>query len=180
MIAKDVKIQVEFNPRQVAAYRLIGYENRMLRTQDFDDDKIDAGDIGAGHTVTALYEVVPPGVKLPPQPGRVDLRNDQAIVTDNDAPKQLLTLKLRYKWPNEDTSHLMSFPVVDSGARFADASNDFQFASAVAGFGMLLRNSPHAGLFIFEDAAAIARANLGADPYGERQEFAELAEVFLW
>ena len=181
MIGKDVKMQIEFNPLHVAAYRLIGYENRKLANRDFADDKVDAGDIGAGHTVTALYEIVPPGVQPPEQPGKIDLKYQEATVTtDGKRVKELLTLKLRYKWPKEDASRLMEYPILDLGGEFNDASSDFQFAAAVAGFGMLLRESPHVGQFAFEDAAAIAKANLGEDAHGERKEFVSLAEVFFW
>lgn len=180
MIAKDVKIQVEFNPRHVAAYRLIGYENRLLKNRDFADDTIDAGDIGAGHTVTALYEIVPPGVPLPEQPGKIDLKYQRADLTSGEDSDELLTLKLRYKWPDQVASRLMTFPVVDQGTTFEDATSDFQFASAVAGFGMLLRDSPHCGELAFEDVAAIGKANLGNDPYGDRKQFVELTEIFFW
>ena len=130
MIAKDVKIQVEFNPLQVAAYRLIGYENRLLKNEDFEDDEIDAGDIGSGHTVTALYEIVPPGVELPKQPGKIELRYQK---TDTVKPKkgvagELMNLKLRYKWPKTDESYLIETPVIDGGAKFEDASPDMKFA----------------------------------------------------
>ncbi len=179
-IAKDVKIQVEFNPAHVAAYRLIGYENRLLRNRDFADDKIDAGDIGAGHTVTALYEIVPPGVKLPDQPGKIDLKYQKTRVTGAEASGEMLTLKLRYKWPGETVSRLLQTPVKPADVEFEQASNDFQFASAVAGFGMILRRSPHCGQFSFEDVVAIAKANLAEDRFGERKEFVELAEVFFW
>ena len=153
-IAKDVKIQVEFNPAQVAAYRLIGYENRMLAKEDFNDDKKDAGEIGAGHTVTALYEVVPAGKELP-APAQVDAlkyqsRSPQSEESEIRNPKsgispELLTLKLRYKAPDGDTSKLLEFPLTDTGTTWEKSSRDFRFAAAVAGFGMLLRDSPHKG-----------------------------------
>ena len=182
MIAKDVKIQVEFNPLQVAAYRLIGYENRLLKNEEFEDDEIDAGDIGSGHTVTALYEIVPPGVELPRQPGKIELRYQKNDVVE---PKkavagELLNLKLRYKWPRTDDSRLIETPVIDGGAKFEDASPDMKFAASVAGFGMLLRKSPHSGDFSHDEAHAIAKENLGKDPHGDRKEFLEILKQFVW
>jgi Ca-activated chloride channel family protein len=147
-IAKDVKIQVEFNPAQVAAYRLIGYENRLLAKEDFNNDAVDAGEIGAGHTVTALYEVVPAGVPVPNDVPAVDALKYQPV-KDSESRIQhgnssdLLTVKIRYKEPAGDVSSKLEFPLRDTGARFADASPDFKFAAAVAGFGMALRDSPH-------------------------------------
>ncbi len=174
-IAKDVKIQIEFNPAQVAAYRLIGYENRMLAAEDFNDDKKDAGEIGAGHTVTALYEIVPAGAKvdLP----AVDPLKYQAPATpggNQAASNELLTLKLRYKEPEEDSSKLLEFPVVDGKAPFGRASADFQFASAVASFGMLLRGSEHKGTGSYDAVLEIAESAKGADKHGYRAEFVEI------
>ena len=176
-IAKDVKLQVEFNPAQVQAYRLIGYENRLLRKEDFNNDQVDAGEIGSGHTVTALYEVVPVGVELPAQPG-VDPLKYQAVAArpagaDNG---ELLTLKIRYKEPSADVSQLLAFPLRDGGARFADASQDFKFAAAVASFGMLLRDSPHKGAATLGDVLAWAQAGTGSDEGGHRAEFLGLVE----
>ena len=157
-IAKDVKLQVEFNPAQVSAYRLIGYENRMLAAEDFNDDKKDAGEIGAGHSVTAFYEVVPQGVALDiPQ---VDpLRYQPAADRTSDASAvagELLTLKIRYKEPSADTSQLLVFPLTDSGISFSQADNEFQFAAAVAAFGMLLRDSEHKGTATYDSVLEIA------------------------
>ena len=153
-IAKDVKIQVEFNPARVASYRLIGYEKRILRKEDFNNDKIDAGEIGAGHTVTALYEVVPvggeanPAASVPP----VDPLKYQAAAPataakslGQSASPELLTVKLRYKEPEGETSKLLERSFVDSGAQFANASPDLKFAAAVAEFGMILRGSEFKG-----------------------------------
>jgi len=177
-IAKDVKIQIEFNPAQVAAYRLIGYENRILAAEDFNDDKKDAGEIGAGHTVTALYEVVPAGaegvqVDVPPvdplkyqQPARP--AEDEAV------SNELLTLKLRYKVPDGDTSKLLEFPVVDAGESFSAASGEMQFASAVAAFGMLLRASEHGGDATYGAVLEIAASAKGPDVHGYRAEFLEM------
>ncbi|HYO25324.1 MAG TPA: VWA domain-containing protein [Lacipirellulaceae bacterium] len=190
-IAKDVKLQVEFNPAKVAAYRLIGYENRVLAAQDFNDDAKDAGEIGAGHTVTALYEVVPVGV--PVQSGGVDPLKyappepvEPAATAATASPSgdaeastpmgdELLTLKIRYKQPQGDKSTKLEFPVTDAGRSFAEASADFQFASAVASFGMLLRGSPHAGDATLSGVLEIAESASGAeDPRGYRREFAEM------
>jgi len=175
-IAKDVKIQIKFNPAQVAAYRLIGYENRILAAEDFDDDKKDAGEIGAGHTVTALYEVVPAGmeVDLPTvdplefQPRAVEEQLDEAL------RDKLMILKLRYKAPDGDTSELLEFPVVDGGKGFSAASPEMQFASAVAAFGMLLRGSEHKGTATYDAVLEIAASAKGPDLHGYRAEFLDM------
>jgi Ca-activated chloride channel family protein len=178
-IAKDVKIQVEFNPAQVAAYRLIGYENRMLAKEDFNNDAVDAGEIGAGHTVTALYEVVPAGAELPTETPAVDELKYQK--TEDRGRKtavsgELLTVKVRYKEPAGDTSSKLEFPLRDAGLRFEDASQDFKFAAAVAGFGLALRDSPHKGSLTLADVSAWGRAGLGSDAGGYRSEFLTLVE----
>jgi Ca-activated chloride channel family protein len=183
-IAKDVKIQVEFNPRQVAGYRLIGYENRMLRTEDFNDDTKDAGEIGAGHTVTALYEVVPAGksVDVPPvddlkyqqptsEPAAAD--TDEAIET-SDISGELLTLKMRYKKPEGDTSRKLDWAIKDEGKAFGEASIDYQFAAAVAGFGLLLRDSQYKGNLTYAAALEMAQSAIGGDEQGYRAELLEL------
>ncbi len=171
-IAKDVKIQVEFNPTEVSAYRLIGYENRSLRSEDFNDDKKDAGEIGAGHTVTALYEVVPAGreMKLP----GVDPLKYQKTSTIHTTAGELLTIKLRYKEPEGDSSKLMAVVVKDGDSAFENASNDFRFASAVAAFGMLLRDSPNKGRATYEDVIRLAWSAKGHDKQGYRSEFINL------
>ncbi|HEY5346320.1 MAG TPA: VWA domain-containing protein [Verrucomicrobiae bacterium] len=180
-IAKDVKIQVEFNPAQVAAYRLIGYEKRMLRKEDFNNDKKDAGEIGAGHTVTALYEIVPAGGEIPA--GNVDPLKYQPTADEkperyvSDSSKELLTLKLRYKQPDGDTSKLLEFPVTDSGKSFARASTDFKFATAVAEFGMLLRGSEFAGNANYGSVLELAQAAKGTDAEGYRSEFLTLVKT---
>src|SRR5262249_54147109 len=144
-IAKDVKIQVEFNPAEVTAYRLIGYENRILRHQDFSDDQKDAGDIGAGHTVTALFEVVPPGVAIDiPTVDGLRYQTPSQPIADKGRG-ELMNVKLRYKDPDDSTSKLLEFPVIDTKAAFAEATDDYRFASAVAAFGMTLRGSPYRG-----------------------------------
>ena len=177
-IAKDVKIQVEFNPLKVAAYRLIGYENRMLAKEDFNNDKVDAGEIGAGHTVTVLYEIVPVGTPLPDSTDAVDALKYQrpAAVVMNDKA-ELLTVKIRYKEPAGDVSSKLEFPLMDAGARFADASPDFKFATAVAGFGMALRDSPHKGQLTLAQVTEWGRAGLGQDAGGYRAEFLTLVDV---
>lgn len=175
-IAKDVKLQVEFNPQTVAAYRLIGYENRTLATKDFRDDRKDAGDIGAGHTVTALYEVVPAGVDLAgifglePAPD-----NASAQVTPVSASDELLTLRLRYKEPDGETSQEIIAGLHDSDRQFAAASDDYRFAAAVATFGMLLRQSRFAGDATFGDVQTWAKNAQGDDANGYREEFLRLA-----
>ena len=181
-IAKDVKIQVEFNPQQVAAYRLIGYENRLLAKEDFNNDKVDAGEIGAGHTVTALYEVVPAGVEMPTDSPAVDGLKYQAVKAPSSnlqapASRELLTVKIRYKEPAGDVSSKLEFPLVDAGARFADASPDFKFATAVAGFGMALRDSPHRGQLTLAQVTEWGRAGLGQDAGGYRTEFLSLVDA---
>jgi Ca-activated chloride channel family protein len=173
-IAKDVKIQLEFNPLAASAYRLIGYENRMLAAQDFNDDKKDAGEIGAGHTVTALYEIVPAGqdVDVP----LVDELKYQTVTEYTPAADsgELMTVKLRYKEPDGDESKLIEVPVQDSGATFAQSSDDFAFAASVAAFGMLLRHSEHVGPMTFAAVAEFAEGAKGQDLYGYRAEFIDL------
>jgi Ca-activated chloride channel family protein len=175
-IAKDVKIQVEFNPRQAAAYRLIGYESRLLRDEDFNDDAKDAGEIGAGHTVTALYEVVPFGQKFE-NPGVDALKYQKpAEVSGSANSRELMTIKIRYKDPEADASKLLSVWVSDAGTTLESASNNFKFSSAVAGFGMLLRDSKYKGDVRYTDVATLARAAAGADAQGYRTEFIQLVE----
>jgi Ca-activated chloride channel family protein len=175
-IAKDVKLQLEFNPRQVAAYRLIGYENRLLRAEDFNDDRKDAGEIGAGHTVTALYELVPAGGDAPTSPvdGLKYQRTTEA--TDAAASDESLTLKLRYKEPDGDTSTLIESVVKDGNASYARASEDFRFATAVAGFGLLLRDSQFKGNLTWGAVLELAQASRGTDETGYRAEFIELVK----
>ena len=175
-IAKDVKLQLEFNPARVTAYRLIGYENRILAREDFNDDKKDAGEIGAGHAVTALYEIVPAGIEVDAIAPPVDGLKYQKEVSLTDAAdsKEVLTLKMRYKAPDSDTSKLMEFPVMDDGKVFDQADGDVRFAAAVAGFGMKLRASAYAGVWTYSDVEKTAEAALGDDPFGLRAEFLEL------
>jgi len=173
-IAKDVKIQVEFNPAEVNAYRLIGYENRIMRAEDFNDDTKDAGEIGAGHTVTALYEVVPAGTTVD-VPDVDPLKYQQSTeLTGAAASGQMLTLKLRYKEPDGDTSKLLVFEIVDDGAEISDASTDFRFAAGVAAFGMILRDSQYKGTATYDTVVALAEDGLGDDEHGYRAEFIDL------
>ncbi len=180
-IAKDVKIQVEFNPAKVAGYRLLGYENRMLRTQDFNDDKKDAGEIGAGHTVTALYEIVPTGKEVPtPAIDELKYQRTAGLTPEAANSPELLTLKMRYKQPDEDVSTKLEWPLLD-GALDADmpasVQADTQFATAVAGFGMLLRNSQYKGDLKLAAVEEIAQAAAKAgDPEGAKAEFLQLVQ----
>ena len=174
-IAKDVKIQVEFNPVQVQGYRLIGYENRILAAEDFNDDTKDAGEIGAGHTVTALYEVVPNTEDVYFEAPSVDaLRYQHRGKKVPAISGELMTLKLRYKQPDGEHSKKLQFRVKDHGASYEQASTDLKFAAAVAGFGMLLRDSPHKGATSFESVLELARQGLGEDRRGYRAEFVQL------
>jgi Ca-activated chloride channel family protein len=178
-IAKDVKIQMEFNPSEVYAYRQIGYENRVLAAEDFNDDKKDAGEIGAGHSVTALYEIVPhPKKKEEPtaNTGDIDELKYQrpARLSKAASGGELLTLKVRYKQPDGDKSSLLEFPVKDEGNKFGQASEDFRFASSVAAFAMLLRGSQYSGSTTIDAVLEIADANKGVDKSGYRAEFVEL------
>jgi Ca-activated chloride channel homolog len=169
-IAKDVKVQVEFNPGQVAAYRLLGYENRILRAEDFSDDRKDAGEIGAGHSVTALYEIVPAGVAAS-VPGVDPLKYQDAGRPSAAASRgELLTVKLRYKDPDGDQSRLQSVAVMRSEPS-GSPSASLRFASAVAAFGMLLRESEHRGSASWETVRRLVADSGGDDPEGYRAEF---------
>ena len=176
-IAKDVKLQIEFNPAKVRAYRLIGYENRLLRAEDFHDDTKDAGEIGAGHSVTALYELVPPDSDqaIP----AVDPLKYQTtkVAGEAGASPELLTLKLRYKEPDAELSRLVSQPVLDSTAPIAAASENLRFAASVAELGLLLRESPYKGNASYGQVAEIASNALGGDPEGHRSEFLQLVRA---
>jgi Ca-activated chloride channel family protein len=172
-IAKDVKIQVEFNPRAVFAYRLIGYENRLLKNEDFNDDKKDGGEIGAGHSVTALYEVVPVGVTVATSDVDPLKYQRETRPTRAAASGELLTVKVRYKAPDGHTSHLLTRVVMNQPASM---SANVGFASAVAEFGMVLRGSPDNGDARVQAAVARARRFRGSDNEGYRSEFIVLAE----
>lgn len=172
-IANDVKIQLEFNPAEVKEYRLIGYQNRLLKDEDFNNDSVDAGEIGAGHTVTALYELTLAGNK-----GQVDaLRYQQKQVVS--ASDELLQVKIRYKLPGETESKLISQVVNKQQVlnNFNSASLDFKFASSVAAFAQKLKQSQYLGSMNYQDIATIARANRGDDPFNYRGEFVNLVEL---
>jgi Ca-activated chloride channel family protein len=175
-IAKDVKVQVEPNPANVQAYRLIGYENRVMAAEDFDDDTKDAGEIGAGHTVTALYEIVPHGVPTPAgSTPPLRYRTDRARTSSHG--HELLHVKLRYKEPRGDESRLRSFLLLDDPSMAMSPSADYRFAASVAAFGMLLRNSPHRGDASFDLARELAAGALGDDRGGYRSEFVRLVDI---
>lgn len=172
-IARDVKIQVEFNPSEVLEYRLIGYENRMLAREDFNNDKVDAGEIGAGHRVTALYEVVPVGAK-----GRIDALRYGAKPEPAAGKGELANLRLRYKKPGSDASQLLEYPIRKDAVVAADkVSTDFRFAASVAAFGQLLRGGKYMGDFSYGDVTRLASGALGGDPEGYRKEFVSLVTL---
>jgi len=173
-IAEDVKVQIEFNPAKVKAYRLIGYENRLLNARDFNDDRKDAGELGAGHNVTALYEIIPAGAAE--EVGGVDpLKYQQVAPTEAADSGDLMTVKLRYKDPGSTTSRLLTGSVRDMGLSLAKSSEIFRFSSAVAEFGLLLRASPFKANASYEALVARAQASVGPDPHGHRHGFIELA-----
>jgi Ca-activated chloride channel family protein len=173
-LAKDVKLQIEFNPAHVGAYRLIGYENRNLADEDFRDDRKDAGEIGAGHTVTALYELFPPGSPAIPQVDRLKYQSTTPVSTNS---LEVLTVKLRYKPLEAETSVLLSKPVLKNDAKLTDTGDDFRFAAAVAGFGMLLRHSDGAAGFDYPQLIQLAGNARGVDRDGYRAEFLRLVEM---
>lgn len=177
-IAKDVKIQVEFNPTKVQAYRLIGYENRKLQNQDFNDDKKDAGELGAGISVTALYEIIPVGVQSNVKLSDTDALKYQKNSVEKTAyqSNELIQVKLRYKAPTGTTSQLITQPVVDRGVTFAQTSNNFKFAAAVAEFGMVLRKSEYQGNANFNQVLQLATQSQGEDLDGYRAEFLRLVK----
>jgi Ca-activated chloride channel family protein len=173
-VAKDVKIQVEFNPARVRSYRLLGYENRLLAKEDFKDDKKDAGELGSGHSVTALYEVVPVGARTVAQSDDSLTYQEVSLRPGARHSSELLTVRLRYKDPRGSTSKLLETPVTD---RARAASEDMRFASAVAEFAMLLRESEHRGQASWEQVLSLARAGRGEDEQGYRGEFIGLVET---
>jgi len=171
-VAKDVKLQVIFNPAEVASYRLVGYENRMLRTEEFDDDAKDAGELGAGHGVTAFYEIVPTGGD--PATWR-NLRSDTLDMPAWREHGDMMRVRLRYKLPADSTSLLIERDVSTRGPRIELASPDFRFAAAVAELGLLLRANPEKGRASYENVIRLADAARGTDPGGYRAEFVRLA-----
>jgi Ca-activated chloride channel family protein len=171
-LAKDVKLQLEFNPAKVAQYRLIGYENRLLRAEDFDNDAKDAGELGAGHSVTALYEVIPTGVG---SGNANDLRYQQTQVKQTaQNSDELLNLKLRYKQPNQDKSQLIEKVVKDASLPLSKTSDDFRFSAAVAGFGQVLRGSAYKGDWTLAQTRLLAEKAKGNDTQGYRKDFISL------
>ena len=172
-VAKDVKLQLEFNPAQVGAYRLLGYENRRLAAKDFNDDKKDAGEMGSGHSMTAFYELVPVG-------STSTVANVDPLKYQKQTPvgsAELLTVKLRYKLPDADTSTRMDLPVTAAAITPNTPSESFRFASAVVELALLLEDSPHKGSASYEALIARARAAKGRDEDGWRAEFVRLAET---
>lgn len=171
-IAKDVKIQIEFNPAVVSEYRLVGYENRMLKREDFNNDKIDAGEIGAGHTVTALYEITLAG-----KPGRIDkLRYGASSKPVSGKTDELAHLRIRYKAPNGDKSKLIEWPLMKADIRqdLNGTSDRFRFSASVAAFGQLLKGGEQTGGFDYDGVLTLARSSRGKDPFGYRGEFINL------
>jgi Ca-activated chloride channel family protein len=175
-LAKDVKIQAEFNPAKVSAYRLIGYENRALADEDFNNDKKDAGEIGAGHTVTALYELIPADAPPLVDPLKYQQTEQKPLPAAAGVSKELMTVKLRYKPLDSDQSVLMDTVIEDSGAALENTSADFRFAAAVAGYGMLLTRSELAGDLTWRQVIQLAKDARGSDEQGWRAEFVRLAE----
>lgn len=177
-IAKDVKLQVEFNPAKVQGYRLIGYENRMLAKEDFNNDKKDAGELGSGHTVTALYEVIPVGVKSDELENVDALKYQQPLqkIATGNFTNELMNIKLRYKQPGGEKSKLVQQPVMDKNASINQASENMRFAAAVAQFGMLLRNSAYKGSSNYKLVTTMAGNALGLDSQGYRKEFLALVK----
>lgn len=184
-IAKDVKIQVEFNPAEVQAYRLLGYENRMLAAHEFNDDRKDGGEIGAGHCVTALYEIVPIGAELRgpwvdelkyQRPSWQEHQHELELLESAMASGELGTVKLRYKLPDENRSSRLTYVLQDDGRWLSETSDDFRWAAAVAEFCMLLRDSEHLGMDAsFEQVIELARGARSRDRSGDRAEFIKLA-----
>jgi Ca-activated chloride channel family protein len=177
-IAKDVKLQIEFNPTKVKAYRLIGYENRMLKSEDFNNDKKDAGELGSGHTVTALYEIIPVGVES--EFLKIDELKYQTTKIDPAASKskELMTVKFRYKKPDEDVSKLIVHPLVDNQVALSKTSDDFRWSASVAAFGMLLRESEYIKNFSYDQVVQLAQGAKGIDKEGYRIEFINMAKSF--
>ena len=175
-IAKDVKLQVEFNPQTVSEYRLIGYENRLLKREDFNNDKVDAGDIGAGHTVTAIYEITPKG-----SAARLvdDLRYQQAKPAPEGKGSEYAFLKIRYKLPDSDTSKLITTPITtaDESDAVAAAPREARFATAVAAFGQLLKGGRYTGSYTYDDVVKLAQGARGPDEFGYRNEFVNLVRL---
>jgi Ca-activated chloride channel family protein len=176
-IAKDVKLQVEFNPEKVESYRLVGYENRKLATRDFNDDKKDAGEIGSGHTVTALYEIVPRNHAVAGKPEVDALRYQGARPLQGASNGELLTVKVRYKAPEAEQSKLIERHLSASSDGSQVSSSMFRFSAAVAEFGMLLRNSPHKGAATLDQVRKLAEGARAEDAHGERAQFLDMVKA---
>jgi Ca-activated chloride channel family protein len=175
-IAKDVKIQVEFNPNKIASYKLIGYENRLLNTEDFNDDTKDAGELGSGHTVTALYEVVIKGSEE--EIKSVDpLRYKENEGVSSSNSDEILTVKFRYKVPKGKTSKLIVRHLKGKTVQLSKSSENFRFSAAVAEFGLLLRNSKHRANASYQQVISLAKNSKGKDDNGYRAEFIRLVEM---
>jgi Ca-activated chloride channel family protein len=176
-IAKDVKLQIEFNPDKVQGYRLIGYENRLLNKEDFNDDKKDAGELGSGHTVTALYEVIPTGIKDTMLKDVDALRYQKTKSSvKNNFNDEVMNIKLRYKKADGDKSILIEHPLKDENIAFNSTSDNFRFAAAVAEFGMLLRNSQYKGNADFSSVKQTAQSAIENDEEGYKKEFISLVK----
>ncbi len=177
-IAKDVKLQIEFNPAKVQGYRLIGYENRLLNKEDFNNDKKDAGELGSGHTVTALYEIIPAGVKSDflEKVDPLKYQNNVVPLSKSSHSDEMMTVKFRYKAPDGDVSKLIEHPVLDEQIPVAKTSDNFRFAASVAEFGMLLRNSEFKSNASFSNVLALAKKAKGNDEEGYRSEFIRLVQ----
>jgi Ca-activated chloride channel family protein len=177
-IAKDVKLQIEFNPAKVKAYRLIGYENRMLKSEDFTNDKKDAGELGSGHAVTALYEIIPVGVES--EFFKIDDLKYQNTRVEPSASNsnELMTIKFRYKKPNEDVSKLIVHSLNESSLILSKTSENFRWSAAVAAFGMLLRDSEYTKNFTYDEVVQMAQSSKGEDTEGYRIEFINMVKSF--
>jgi Ca-activated chloride channel family protein len=175
-IAKDVKVQIEFNPAKVKAYRLIGYENRLLAKEDFTDDTKDAGELGAGHTVTALYEIIPASAdeQLRPTP---ELKYQESQMSDQADSDELLTVKFRYKQPDGNQSIEIVSPLLDESVALEETSDNFKFSAAVAEFGLLLRDSKFKSDATYDQVLTLAQNSLGQDVEGYRNEFVNLVKT---
>ena len=176
---KTVKLQLEFNPARVKGYRLIGYENRVLANQDFNDDTKDAGEMGAGHHVTAFYEIVPPDASMPTRTPAIDplkYQTDRQPTNGSPSSPELLTVKIRYKAPGGTQSLLMSRAVADRVVPLASTSESLRFGAAVAEYSLALRGAEGVGTNVFPQARGLAMGALGADPHHQRREFVALMD----
>jgi Ca-activated chloride channel homolog len=177
-IAKDVKLQIEFNPTKVKGYRLVGYENRLLNKEDFHDDKKDAGELGSGHTVTAFYEVIPADGKSDINLPKIDdLKYQSQVNSKESQSSELMNIKLRYKLPAEEVSKLVEKPIKDTDTDLVNTSENFRFAASVAEFGLLLRDSKFKANASYAQVLDLAKKAKGYDLDGYRSEFIKLVET---